>query len=709
MKRLLLYGLILTVLTGWHQISGQTLQGSVGDRKNDTILAGANIYLEHTPLGTSSDEQGHYRLQLPDTLKGIFTIVCSYIGYYDQTQTIRLPFTGKRTIDFRLKESRLYMDQIVVTGTRGERFLKDTPVTTQVIRSKDIQQSGSNDVADVLLEMTGIDIEQHERFGSVTDLQGFDSNHILFLVDGTKQIGRLNGQFDISQIPASDIERIEVVKGPASAIYGSQAMGGVINIITRRPESHAQLGSTVKIGSYGRLNANLSAEIPIASWSSKLFLDMNRFGGYDLDASTPKQDGRSYNKYNGRLQIKGRAFTRLQLETEVNHFQEEQNRVLDAVFAEKIRNRRSGLKFIAKMDSVAGFKIKTTLDYSRYRHEYFDVVRRSGYLKAGDPTDNGFLFADILLSRRSGRHNMEGGYSYEGESITSRRVAGTTRRSNLQSLYFQDEISLFTKTKLLAGGRFDAHDIYGQQFSPKLSVMFFPGRTSRIRLGYGHGFRAPAFKELFLDFFVSDVNLTIVGNPNLTPEVSDGFNLDYEFWNSDDYHVRLNFFYNRVKDLISDIRIPGAGLVYTYHNFEQVRTWGGEWDMAYFPLDWLQLKMGYSYTDSRVKSTGKALAGKMHHKGQAGILLTLPYDVKLNLRALFFGPRVDSEIDEASGELHTGIKIPGYVLYNLNVDYDLPYHIRLQAGARNLTNYVKEFWGPMPGREWYFGLSYRLK
>jgi len=709
MRRILLrYAIILMVLVNGLQAQGKILFGSVNDRQNGTKLTGANIYFEGTRIGTSSDTKGEYRLQVADTLQGTYTVICSYIGYYDDIIQITLPLNDDRRIDFRLKESRLYMDQIVVTGTRTERFLKDTPVTTQVIKSKDIRQTGSDDVADVLLEMTGIDIEQHERFGSVTDLQGFDSNHILFLVNGTKQIGRLNGQFDISQIPASDIKRIEVVKGPASAIYGSQAMGGVINIITQRPQQTLQLRSSAKVGSYSRFNADVSLNVPFGAWSSKLFVDMKGFGGYDLDPATPKEDGRSYRKYNGRMQVSGQAMPRLRLDLDLSHFQEEQNRVLDAIFGEKIRNFRSAAKIIAKVDSVYGFKIKSTLDYSQYRHEYYDVVRSSGYLKESDPTTNGFLFADVLLSRQAGRHRFDGGYSYERESVISRRVAGDRRYSNLQSLYFQDEIKLSSKLTLLTGGRFDLHDIYGHQFSPKISLMFSPGRTSRIRLGYGHGFRAPAFKELFLDFYVSDVNLTIRGNPDLKPEVSDGLNLDYEFWNSDDYHVRLNLFYNRVKDLINDIRVPDAGLVYTYHNFEQVSTWGGEWDMAYFPLDWLQLKLGYSYMDSRVKSTGRALTGKMHHRGHAGLLLTLPYEVKLNIRSLFFGPRVDAEIDEQTGELHSGIKIPGYVLLNVNINYQTPFHIRLQAGARNLTDYVKEFWGPMPGREWYLGMAYEL-
>lgn len=695
--------LFLSAQPGRAKIIFGTVQG-----RQDSALAGANIYFEKMAFGTSSDTRGRFKLQVSDSIKGKYLLICSYMGYHDAFKEITLPLAEDFYLRFHLKESRLLLDQIVVTGTRSERFLKDSPVTTQVIKSKEIRQSGSDDVAQVLQEMTGISVGQHERFGNVTDLQGFDSNHILFLVNGTRQIGRLSGQFDISQIPADNIERIEVVKGPASALYGSQAMGGVVNIITRRPEQRAELQASAKIGSYDRMNGSLTAGLPFGAWTTALHLDMQSFGGYDLDPATAKEDGRAYKKYNGGLEMNGQIQSGFRLGMEASYFREQQDRTLDLFFAEKIRNRRSGIKLHSSLDDVAGFALESAINYSTYRHDYFDVVRSSGYQKESDPSSNGLLSADILWRKKLSRHRLEGGYAYEKETIRSRRVEGKQRHSNLQSLFLQDEIELSAKTTIVAGARYDRHDIYGSEFSPKLSLVYSPIHTGRIRLGYGHGFRAPAFKELFLDFYVSDVNLKIIGNPNLKPEVSDGLHLDYEFWNDHNYHVRLNLFYNRVRDMISDVLLPGAGLTYTYHNFNRIQSWGGEWDMAYFPLDWLQLKLGYSYTDTKVESSGRALSGRIKHKGQAGLMLSLPWDIKMNIRSLLFGPRTDSEIDEDSGEITDHIKIPGYVLVNAHIEYRMPFNLRLQAGGKNLTNYVKKFWGPMPGREWYFGLIYTL-
>ena len=687
-------------------LQAYSVTGRVTDRESGDRLAGANIYIAGTRIGTASDVQGHFTLEIPERLRGKFRLVASYVGYHDQTRPLALPLDRDVTVDFALAPSQLYMDQIVVTGTRTERFLKDTPVTTQVIKSREIAESGSNNIADVIQEVTGVTIEQHDRFGSVTDLQGFDSNHILFLVNGIKVIGRLNGQFDISQIPAADIERIEIVKGATSAIYGSQAMGGVINIITRKPRHRLQLNGNLKIGSYRRINSGLTASLPIGAWSSKLFLGLRRFGGFDLDASDPFEDGSRFQKYNASLQAAGPVGNAAQVSGELSYFNERQKRILNNVFEAQTTNNRGEFKLSARADSLLPISVKANLEYSLYRHEYGQIVRSSGFYKASDPTDNGYLLTEFLAHKTLGKHALNAGYSLEHETIRSRRVVNQFQQSVLQSLFIQDEYKLSAALTLLAGARYDHHSIYGQQLSPKISFMFSPWHTGRIRFGYGRGFRAPAFKELFLDFYVSDVNLTLKGNPDLKPEQSDALNLDYEYWNNNNYHVRLNLFYNQITEMISDVRVPGQGLTYTYKNFEKVKTWGGEWDMDFFPTDWLELKMGYRYMDSWVSTTGQALSGKLKHKGHTSLMFSLPHHIKWNIRALFYGPRYDYYIDDATGELSDKIKIPGYVLIHSNLSYRTPWHVKLILGVRNLTDYVKKFWGPMPGREWYAGFSF---
>jgi outer membrane receptor for ferrienterochelin and colicins len=701
-----IFALLLIVLLATYAF-GTTISGRVIDEKTGQALAGANVFIKNTQYGASTDGDGYFSFIINDKLKGRFKLITTYIGYYDNMIDLLLP-AKKDNFIIKLKESLLSMDQIVVTGTRGERFLKDTPVTTQVIKGEAISENGGNSAADLLNEATGITIEQHQRFGSTVNLQGFDSNHILFLVNGIKVIGRLNGQFDISQLSAADIERIEILKGPTSALYGSQAMGGVINIITKKPADAFRFNIDAKYGSYERLNSDVNISYPLGNWTSKLSLGMRRFGGCNLDPSTELEDCRAFDKYNTELQIDGNISPFVKLNMSGTFFKEEQNRNLSAIFGEKINNDRQSARITATIDSLMPFSLRTNLSYEHYDHEYAEIVRSSGYVKSSDPTSDDFLQFLTLLDKEWKNHLFQFGYSLEYDAIQSLRVTGGERNSLLHGIFVSDEFKTASVFTIQAGARLDIHSIYGQELSPKLSLMAAPGHTSRLRLSYGHGFRAPSFKELYLKLYVSDVNLTIEGNPLLRPERSNSINLDYEFWNTDNYHVRLNFYYNLVKDLISDIRISGNGreLAYTYHNFGRVKTWGAEWEMKYFPLDWFEITLGYNYMNSWVEETGQPLSGKAHHKGQAGILFTVPWDIKINFRALYFGPKTDTQINEETGEVIDRINVADYTMLNLNISKSVFKHFKINAGGRNLTNYVNNLWGPLPGREFYIGLGY---
>ncbi len=704
------FGIVLWIFMLLASGLAKNIAGLVVDRRTGQRLAGANIYLENTGIGTSSDKKGAFILEIPDTLSGTYTVIVSYVSYNNFKRKLTFPLEKNRYFRVGLKESLLYLDQIVVTGTRTERLLKDTPVTTQVIKGDVLVESGASDVSEIIDEVTGISVEHHDRFGSNLDLQGFDSNHILFMVDGMKIIGRLNGQMDLSQLSVNDIERIEIVKGASSALYGNQAMGGVVNIITKEADKKPHLNALVKGGSHGLLDSYLSVDAPWRGWASKWNFGRRYYGGYDLDPSTSMEDGRHQEKYDAGMEVKGSLVQHVFLKLRTDYFQEKQGRVLNDFFEERTHNRRFTAAGQLRIDSLLPVSLTLNSEFTRYEHAYGEVVRSSGYFKKSDPTNDGLLKNELLLFRKIGSHRLNVGYSLEQESIESRRVLDENRHSLLHNLYIQDEYKPLKAITLLAGGRYDLHSIYGSQFSPKIALMWSPYSTGRVRVSYGRGFRAPSFKELYLLLTVQDVNLTVKGNPDLRPEHSNSYNLDYEFWNEDNYHGRISFFFNAVKDLINDIRIDDGnpGLNYTYHNFDWVKTWGLEWDMKYFPRDWLDISLGYSYLDSRVKSTGRPLGGKFKHKAHAALIFSLPYHIKLNIRARYFGKRYDTLIDDNSGRIIERIPISDYTVWNANFSIKMPYHLKLSVGGFNLTNYVNKTWGPMPGREWYAGLSYSL-
>lgn len=684
------------------------IKGIIFDSKTSKGLTGANIYIDNLPIGASANGDGTFRIELPELEPGNYKLIVSYIGYHQYKQEIKIPLSKDLSLEIPLKESMLYMDQVVVTGTRTDRLLKDTPVTTQVIKGEKISESGTSDMSQLLSEVTGVAMDSDPRFGSNVQLQGFSSSRVLLLVDGMRVIGRLNGQMDISQFSTQDIERIEVVKGATSTVYGSEAMGGVINIITKKPGPELNASADIMVGSNDLQNATITASMPIRNWTPKINASIRSYGGYDLDPTTIEEDGRGYTKYNGTLSLQGNLNSRIRLNFMGSYFAETQGRILNEFFEEQTKNNRFSFNAQGTIDSLLTSTMKVGLYYSKYDHSFNEIVRSSGFLREGDTTKDQLIRTEIMFGQQWGIQRIDFGYSFEHEGIESDRIFDKTKDSQLHNLFIEDELILSPSVSFLVGARFDHHSIYGENLSPKASVMLSPSDNQRIRLSYGNGFRAPSFKELYLTLFVSDVNLVIIGNPELIPENSNSINLDFEIWNDRNYHSRFNIFYNNVTDLISDIRLdtPDNTLKYTYINYDQVQTWGGEWDMQYFPNDWIELSLGYSYLDSYNETSGEPLGGKSKHRAQAGLILSLPFESKLNIRGQYIGEKFEAFIDEDTGVVTEKIPINGYYLVHANFSVKLPFDLKLYFGGRNLTDYVDTVYGPMPGRELYSGLTY---
>ena len=208
--------------------AGNNLSGSISDSDSGKPLGFANVFFEGTDIGTTTNDDGYFSfLEIPFD-QG--TLKVSMMGYETVSQPIQFPVN--KLIELRLEKTLIEMSSIVITGTRTERYLKDVPVTTQVLKGLKLRESGAIDVSHLLNELTGVSVVENQ-FGTGVELSGFGADHILVMVDGMEILGRTNGQLDISQIATDQIERVEVVKGASSALYGSEAMGGIINIITK--------------------------------------------------------------------------------------------------------------------------------------------------------------------------------------------------------------------------------------------------------------------------------------------------------------------------------------------------------------------------------------------------------------------------------------------------------------------------------------------
>ena len=223
------------------------VSGCITDEKGET-LPYANILVKGTTHGTASDLDGNYRLVIPKP--GEYRLLIKYAGFAPFEQRIFL--SGDTTINFRLKEDALNLNEVTVTATRTPKLLKDAPVITRVITATDIKKLNAVTVQDLLAtELPGMEFTRQMDGQIAINMQGMSGKYVLFLIDGERMAGETLNNVDYNRLNADHIERIEIVKGAASALYGSSAIGGVVNIITKEPSKPLEVNVN---GYYGSNN-----------------------------------------------------------------------------------------------------------------------------------------------------------------------------------------------------------------------------------------------------------------------------------------------------------------------------------------------------------------------------------------------------------------------------------------------------------------------
>ena len=684
------------------QSSSHSIIGKVFDSKTSNPLPAVNIVLKGTSIGTATDDNGWFKI---DTIvQQNCDLSFTMIGYAEHNEILTLPLA--KPLEIHLTQERIEMSTIVVTGTKTERYLKDVPVTTQVVNQDVINETGAVNLSEVLSEVTGIAIVENQ-FGYGIELSGFDSDHILVMVDGMKLIGRTNGQLDISQIPTEQIERIEIVKGASSALYGSEAMGGVVNIITKKPTSNFSTQVNAGIGSYGKAVGDISLFGGLFGVNTKFYISSQFYGGNAIYSESLWENGSEYNKNNIGLQIHKKTSTFGNIKIHFNNLMEKQ--IKDLGFFEDFSSNRRLTAYLEHQFNIKNFDCSTTLEHSNYNHLYERYVTSSSFKKSSDTTLDKLNKVEFSFSKNEEDWTLNGGFGYESESIDSDRIFGNYQYSSLSHYYLQHELNILPKVILLSGYRTDIHSIYGTYFSPKLSLMFKPEMISRIRISYGEGFRAPSFKELYLNYTVFDIGYRITGNTDLKPETSKSVNVDFERWHTNIYHGRINFFYNEISNLIDYIsngteQETNLELWQT-SNIRKARTQGVDLDLTYFLTDNIVWSVGYSILDTWDVDNESPINLKSKHKANSKLKITLMEKYHFNIRFQYFGERYYGEasvVDDGTIDYW----LDHYILCHCSFNVKILNSLQMKFGINNITDVFDEVWGPMPGREWYFSLGY---
>jgi outer membrane receptor for ferrienterochelin and colicins len=267
-----LFWILISVVSAFSAV----ISGRITESKNSRPIEWASVILEGTGYGSPTDEQGYYEIK--NVPPGAYKIIITQLGYHPLVKTIEIKGDEIATFDFELKETPLQLEGVVVTGTQTPRFIKDAPVRTEVITRQDIIERGAHDLYEVLERAPGIRVEQQCQFCnfSVLRMQGLGADHTQILLDGQPVYSGLASVYGLQQVSAVDIDRIEVVKGAGSALYGSNAIAGAINIISSRPRG---MKGTIGL-ELGEHNTN---KFDITAGAQKNNLGVFLFAQYERD------------------------------------------------------------------------------------------------------------------------------------------------------------------------------------------------------------------------------------------------------------------------------------------------------------------------------------------------------------------------------------------------------------------------------------------
>lgn len=609
------------------------------------------------------------------------------------------------------------LDSVVVTASGFEQVVREAPASISIITREDLETKPWHGLAEALADIEGVDVGNAvDKTGAPSiAIRGMPADYTLILIDGRRQNAAGNvtpnnfgGTANNFIPPLSAIERIEVIRGPMSTLYGSDAMGGVVNIITRRPADDGQLlGGSVSgtVGAQGRLDGAGRVQLALGHFSGSV--DVAR-RSQETAPGVSRNDGAMAERFDVSSSVMWRPDSAKQVELGVLALDERQ-RWRSGNFYDISDN----LQYNARIGgSIARgvHRLSPKVAISDWDH----VIYTSAYTApvAGDPGERQrqrVLLGELLYNGSFKRFSLDGGVQLRNDAIETDRVAGGRREHNSLEPFAQVEFSPLRSVTLLPGVRVTHSDVWGTHVTPRVSARAQVAPRLTLRASYGDGFRAPDFKELFLVFQNTNAGYAVQGNPNLKPEHSHNTMLGLE-WATAGGYVRGQLFHNSFEDFIETevISPPNAPLVFEYKNRERGWTRGAELESGanLVASGRLRGEIGVSFLETRDEGTDLELLGRPHFSGRVGMQAVLPFELRSSVTLVHTG-RTPMQRDDATGV------VAEYRDAFTRVDLRFARGIgrsglEFSIGADNVFDSRPRRWAGFTGRHVYTTITYAL-
>ena len=633
--------------------------------------------------------------------------------------------------------------EVVVTGTRTQRILSSLPLPMTVITSETILKMGVTRLNEILNEQTGIILIPDESGFEGIQMQGLDAAYTMILIDGVPLVGRTSGVLDLSRVSVGNIDRIEIVKGASSALYGSEAMGGVINVITKKPKEDSFDGTlSYRYSTFNTNDANVNLLWKKKKFGANLFTNFYSTDGYDLDKNTWLKNIEKFHNTTIQPKLYYDFSENLKLIVS-NRFYNQKMDNKAVIDSEKHKGDATEREWNSqiKLEHKWNSKIYSEYEFytTNYRNDSFlnnendELFERSYY--------NQWLFRpEIRTTFSINEDKLTAGAGINYESL-DRTYFSENVAFNSQYAFVQYDYNPSERLNILAGFRYDNHSAYASQLSPKLAANYKIAENFSLKASVGYGYKAPDFRQLYFDFMNPSVGYTVLGynvandrlneleaqgqiasrtsgvnfSDPLKAESAVNFNFG-TFYKKNKFRLDINVFYNSISNLI-DTRVvalkSNGQNVFSYTNISEIFTYGLEYNSTYnFSKDF-NVSLGYQYLIAKDKSVVDdfenykfirpagsgtieisksdyfGLFNRSKHTANIKLAYSFP-EIKtdINLRVFYrskYG-MFDSNGNQVLDKYDNFIS--GYALANLSISKYITNKLMLQGGVNNLLDYT---------------------
>ena len=606
--------LFLCLLFAATPLAAQQVHITIVDELSKEPVAFAHILIEG--IGKAEGiEQGHItdiEGKVTFELHAAAKITATFVGYKNLVDTVSPGET--RTIE--MKATTYQMDELVVTGQYKPETVDKSIYNIKVMSSRNLESRAVVNLNEALAGELNIRSSHDNSLGSSITMQGLEGEHIKFLIDGVPVIGRQDGNIDLQQLNLQNVDHIEVIKGPMSVVYGSNALAGVINVITKDPDRQklSVIGNAY-YESVGKFDFSVGGSYAWKKNSFSVNAGRSFFDGYDPVDTTRHQQWKPKLQYDfdGTYLYKSK---KTKIKFGGNYFNEEIREKgnplpvfnWDKAFDKYFYTNRWGLhgEINQQLGKHAMVNVLTAYSYySKKKNTYLkDLTNLEVTLVPGadlqDTTrfDNLMLRADFNSYIKNEKYKYQVGIDFNNESAFGKRIENSFQQIGDYAAFLSLIIEPLPQLSFQPGLRLIYNTNYKAPLVYSLNIKWNIVELLAVRASLAKGFRAPSLKELYLNF--DDINHNIHGNPDLEAETSTNINLAINYSTQSNaafnWGIELGLFYNHIKDKISFVSIEGDVPLYTYINVDQFYTHGFDLNFNCRVFPWLNLKIGTGVT-----------------------------------------------------------------------------------------------------------------